>query len=102
MDICRTHNGETVTYTLTPAELRKAYEEQQHLYDVSDIEHALCTDREYYEDGYGIEESPVNNGEIEEMSSLLRKCLDDDADSSWSSCVQYSIITVLSQRNDRR
>lgn len=98
MRIYRQYNGRRVAYTLSKEELRKAYSEQQHIYDTDDIKNGLATDHEYYSEKYGISKRPVTKAEIEKMTQALRRNLDRNADSIWSTCVQDAIEEILKQR----
>lgn len=98
MTIYRMYKGKSFSHTLSRTELRKAYEEQQRIYDVSDIRNGINLERDFYEEKYGITKKPVRKNEIEEMARLLRCYLDNDADSTWSVCVQSAITEVLNKR----
>lgn len=98
MRIYRRYDGRKVSHTLSRTELRKAYEEQQHIYDVDDIRNALDTNREYYAEKYGIAENPVTDNEVERMARLLRDSLDSGDISCWSVCVQDAIEEILKER----
>lgn len=98
MKIYRQNNGKRFSYTLSRAELRKAYDEQQHLYDIEDVKNELDCDRDKYVDEYGIDKRPVSKDEIEQMALKLRYYLDVDADSAWSVCVRDAVAKILSER----
>ena len=98
MKIYRKYNGKRVSHMLSRTELRKAYEEQQHIYDVDDIKNELDSNRDWYTDEYGIDEKPVTENEIEEMAKFLRHLLNNEADSCWSVCVQDAVNKILSER----
>lgn len=99
MRIYRQNNGRRVAYTLSRVELSKAYDEQQHIYDVGDIKNDLETDSEYYAEKYGLDKKPVTNTEIEQMALRLRRYLDSDADNTWSVCVRDAIEHTLVERD---
>lgn len=98
MKIYRRYGEKRVSHTLSRAELRKAYEEQQHIYDIGDIKNELDSNREQYVDEYGIDEKPVTENEVEEMAKFLRHLLNNEADSCWSVCVQDAVKKILSER----
>lgn len=55
MQIKRTINGVEHTFALSKDEMRTAYEEQQHLYDLSDIEvYFDCYEEEDFQSEYGM------------------------------------------------
>ena len=83
---------------LTPTELRKAYEVQQHNYDISDIINELDIAKDDYIEKFEIDKYPVTNEEIEKMAWELRQILDRDADVNWSSARNEAVIEVLRQR----
>lgn len=99
MEISINHNGENILYTLSGDELIKAYTEQQHIYDMSDIANELGSNRDEYIEKYGIDERPVTGDEIELMALKLRYYLDYDADSTWPVCVRDAITAILEERN---
>ncbi len=98
MKIYRRHNGQRVSYTLSRTELRKAYLEQQQIYDVGDIKNELDSNSNYYNVKFGLAEKPVRKNEIEEMTRLLRYNFYDSADSIWSICVRDAVKKILSER----
>jgi len=50
MTITRNVNGIVMTFELDPTELREAYSEQQHLFDIQDVEDFLdCYEDDLYE-----------------------------------------------------
>lgn len=83
---------------LTPMELRKVYEIQQHNYDISDIINELDIARDDYIEEFEIDKYPVTNKEIDEMAWELRKILDRDADVNWSSARNEAVSEVLRKR----
>ncbi len=84
---------------LTPEELRRAYEKQQHIYDISDIEDELNSSAEDYVE-YGIADKPVTDMEKDWMADVLRQKLDADADALWSVCREEAVKEVLKEREE--
>lgn len=99
MKIYRSYNGKKLAYTLSRAEMRKAYAEQQHLYDVEDIKNGIELEYEWYLDKFSIDEKPITEAEIEEMADKLRSFIDADVDSPWSACVRDAIKSILEKRD---
>lgn len=87
-----------IKYELTPRELRHAYEEQQHNYDISDIENELDIARDDYIEEFAIDLHPVTEEEIGEMAKELRSILDRDADANWSLARGEAVYEVLRRR----
>lgn len=83
---------------LTATELRIAYEKQRHIYDIMDIENELDCSAEEYIEKYGVDKNPVTASEIEEMATLLRDKLDEDADATWSVCRADAVAEILKER----
>ncbi len=102
MVITRTINGVEHKITLTHTELRKAFEEQQHLYDIDDIGNELDTSCEYYTEKYNLDKRPVSQQEKVRMAKRLRDLLDDDADASWSACRSQAVADILREREGDR
>lgn len=102
MVITRKINGVEHQITLTHSELRKAYDEQQHLYDIDDIDNELEIAYEDYAEEYGLEKRPVTQQEKVGMALRLRKLLDYDADASWSACRSQAVSDILSEREEAR
>ena len=69
MKIRRSINGENMEIELTQAEMWSAYEEQQHKFDISDIDAVFD-----YEE-YGFSEAEAD-GIIEEMACRMRRYID--------------------------
>ena len=91
-----TRNG--IEYELTVQELRAAYCEQQHIYDVEDIKNELDSNYDRYMNEYGIDEKPVTEKEVEKMAKFLRHLRNNEVDSCWSYCVQDAVKKILSER----
>jgi len=68
MTIKRTINGIEYEFTLSGAELRGAYEEQQHLYDIMDVKQEL--------EDQGLEDMATET-EIENMANDMRDIIFD-------------------------
>lgn len=88
-------------FELTPDELKVAYIEQQHEYDVQNIRNELDCQSEYYDEHFGIGNCPVTDDEVEDMVCRLQKLLDEDPAGNWSGCVEAAVTTVLSDREER-
>lgn len=88
-------------FQLTPEEVREAYEEQQHEYDISDMENELDVASDDYIEEFHIDEEPVTEDELEEMARLLRKKLEADADACWSHARCEAAHEVLRKRNKK-
>lgn len=84
--------------TLTAAELREAYEKQQHIYDTQDIESELEDLSEDIVNKYRLDDEPVTDGELDEMATDLRHRLNSDADLPWSVCKEEAVKKVLERR----
>lgn len=84
---------------LTPKERRQAYEEQQHIFDLDDIENELSVFMENYVEDYGIDENPVTPAEKEQMARELRRILENDPDCSESQCRSDAVTSVLKNRS---
>lgn len=63
MTITRNVNGAVLTFELDPAELREAYSEQQHLFDIQDVEDFF----DCYEDDDLYEQYSVTREEFESL-----------------------------------
>lgn len=83
---------------LTAAELRKAYEKQQHIYDIQDIESELEDLPEDIVKRRRLDIKPVTDAELDEMANILRNKLDDNADLPWSVCKEEAVKEVLGRR----
>lgn len=83
---------------LSSEELMKAYEMQQHQYDVSDIVNELDAAEEDYIEKFDINERPVTDEEVEQMAKELRKILDENADAVWSTARHEAVTAVLKTR----
>lgn len=81
---------------LTSEELRQAYEKQEHIYDLQDIEEELDT----FSEEYGLDEMPVTDTELEDMATDLRRRLDENADAIWSICRSEAIEKILKDRKE--
>lgn len=84
---------------LTPEEMRRAYNIQQHIYDKSDIENELDIATDDYIEKFNIDKDPVTEKEIEDMSIELRKILDNNADACWSAARAEAVTKILENRN---
>ncbi len=100
MVITRKIGGVEHQITLTHAELRKAFEEQQHLYDIDDIDNELEAAYDDYAEKYNLEKRPISQQEKVRMANQLRKLLDYDADASWSACRSQAVADILSEREE--
>lgn len=96
--VCTPNLTMNMEFELTPKELRIAYDEQNHVYDMEDIENELDLCREDYVETYSIDIQPVTESEFEEMAHELRRILDKDADASWSYARQAAVNKVLRMR----
>ncbi len=89
------------TFQLTPEEMVKAYEIQQHIYDISDVKEEIEFRRMEYEESYGIDAIPVSEEELKEMANLLRMKLDEDCEASFLACREDAVTEVLKQRFEK-
>lgn len=104
MNIRRTLNmtmeGFSIPYDikLTPEEMRHAYEEQQHIYDLDDVKNELDTMVEYYAAKFGINEKPVTSEEKEQMARELRRLLNNNIGRSEAQYRCEAVKSVLRKR----
>lgn len=85
---------------LTSRELRLAYEKQQHIYDIQDIENELDCSSDEYDEKYGIGGTPITEKELDDMATALRRRLDENADAVWSICRAEAVAEVLDRRKE--
>lgn len=83
---------------LTPAELRKVYEIQQHNFDKADISNELDAAYDDYAEQYSIDKKPVTAEELDDMACRLRKMLDSDACGVISDTIAIAIADILQER----
>lgn len=84
---------------LTPEELQKAYEIQQHNFNIADINDELDAAHNDYVEQFGIDKKPITASELNDMACKLRKMLDDDACGVISDSVAIAIADVLNERS---
>lgn len=84
---------------LTPEELRKAYEIQQHNFDIADINDELDTAHNDYVEQFGIDKKPVTADELDDMACKLCKMLNNDECGVIADTVAIAIANVLRERN---
>lgn len=85
---------------LLPREKRHAYEEQQHLYDLDDIDNELAVAYEQYKEDFNIHEKPVTAVERECMARELRRILENDPDCTVSQCRCDAVTRILKVRSN--
>lgn len=83
---------------LTSDELYKAYEMQEHSFDIADIENELEESEEHYVKKFGIDERPVTDEELERMAKEFRKTLDDSVEADWHTARTDAVTNVLKAR----
>lgn len=83
---------------LSSDELYKAYEIQEHSFDIMDIENELEESEEHYVEKFGIDERPVTDEELERMAKEFRKTLDDSVEADWSTARYEAVTSVLKAR----
>lgn len=95
MTITRTINGNEMTFELTPPEMREAFFEWQHMYDMEDIEWCIddMDDAECVEQ-YGVTLEQFR-GLISKMAYRMRKYLDND--DGWSDLRDYAIRKIIDE-----
>lgn len=83
---------------LSSDELYKAYEIQEHSFDIMDIENELEESEEHYVEKFGIDERPVTDEELERMAKEFRKTLDDSVEADWNTARTDAVTNVLQAR----
>lgn len=83
---------------LSSDELYKAYEIQEHSFDIMDIENELEESEEHYVEKFGIDERPVTDEELERMAKEFRKTLDDSVEADWNTARYEAVTSVLKVR----
>lgn len=83
---------------LSSDELYKAYEIQEHSFDIMDIENELEESEEHYVEKFGIDERPVTDEELERMAKEFRKTLDDSVEADWNTARYEAVTSVLKAR----
>lgn len=87
--------------TLTPQELREAYEEMQHLYDEQDVRDELgAFDDEYMLEYYGGSREQLEPL-VEEMAYRMRRYI-DKYDMHWDAARSEVIIDIASENLRRK
>jgi hypothetical protein len=97
MTIKRTVNGVEMEFELTDRELFDAYEEQQHKFDIQDIDGFFCC----YDNDECIREYGFSRAEIEtmyeDMADRMRRYI-DKYDCSWDYSRDTAIQEILNER----
>ena len=97
MTIKRLVNGEVMEFELTQLEMYDAYEEQQHKFDIQDIDGFFCS----YDNDECIQEYGFSRTEIEtiyeDMADRMRRYI-DKYDCSWDYSRDTAIQEILNER----
>lgn len=97
MIIRRLVNGEVMEFELTQLEMYDAYEEQQHKFDIQDIDGFFCS----YNDDECVQEYGFSRAEIEtmyeDMANRMRRYI-DKYDCSWNYSRDTAIQEILNER----
>lgn len=101
MDIIRSGCGVHLEIHLTAEELRQAYLEQQHLYDVEDVRCELDCSGDWYADKYDIDIETITLEEIEQIAKIFRDKLNDSVEADWHNSLTESVEEVLKKRSER-
>ena len=101
MTIHRLVGGTYTAITLTSEELRKAYEEQQFLYDYDDIENTLAQIKEEkaMQTRYDLKANPMTDKEKSKAASYSRT-LQNKYNMDWSFAAEDAIKEILSLRKE--
>lgn len=106
MKITRHINGEKFDFELSLGELRDAYFEQEHNYDLEDIKAVIPTTDsdpdnwvEFIEE-YGIVPCTVSEDEMEDMATELRRNIDKH-NMEFSNARDNAIRTVIAKRPNK-
>ena len=83
--------------TLTPQQLRAAYEKQLSIYEREDIENELENAHDWYAEKYDIDEHPVTEEELADMTDLF-SCLYNSEDYRYSEARESAVLRVLQRR----
>ena len=90
------------TIELTPEELRKAYDEQRHQFDVYEIKNELDLSFEFYYEKYDVtEKNPVTEDEIEQMAVAYRRMMDESLSVTGEECRSAAVEEILRKRSVR-
>lgn len=101
MNIVRSGCGVHLELELTAEELRQAYLEQQHLYDLEDVRCELDCSGDWYAEMYDIDINTITSEEIEKMASIFREKLDDSVEADWRTSIEDAIKEVLKKRSEK-
>lgn len=98
MTIRRLVNGVEMKFELTSRELFDAYEEQQHKYDIQDIDDFFCwcNDDECIQEYYGFSRAEIETM-YEDMACRMRRYM-DKYDCTWDYSRDTAIREVLDER----
>ncbi len=89
-----------IEFELTSDEILEAYWEQQHFYDIADVENELREQWDVYAEKYHFDlyefcPDDITEEEIEVMADELRRILDQNCDACWSKAREEAVNYVL-------
>lgn len=100
MRITRTIDGKNIEIELLPVELSIAYEEQEHIYDMKDVQNVLDeagTDDDIREK-YGFAREEINK-HLDDMAYEKRRNI-NKYDMDWRDATEEAIYSVLDEYQD--
>ena len=98
-DAVKPNNYNRITIKLTDIELLQAYHEQEHIYDICDIENEILANFAFYDREYDLQSSPVTDDEYDAIATRYRELLGRQSGPDISECKQLAVVYVLDERH---